>query len=43
VFVLDVYSKTTRRIPDEVTDRCKKRLKQYDAAAKASRKKGREH
>jgi len=40
VLVLEVYPKKTRKIPDEVIARCKQRLKQYDAAAKASKKKG---
>ena len=39
VLVLDVYSKKTRKIPDEVVNRCKLRLRQYDAAAKHSKKK----
>src|SRR2546422_438918 len=34
VIVLDVYAKKTRRIPDVVVDRCKKRLKDYDVAVK---------
>lgn len=34
VLVLDVYPKKTRQIPQEVIDRCKKRLKDYDATAK---------
>lgn len=40
VLVLDVYSKKTRKIPDEVVNRCKLRLKQYDAAVKVGTKKG---
>jgi phage-related protein len=39
VLVLEVYAKKTRKIPDEVIERCKKRLKQYDAAVKAAKKK----
>ncbi len=39
VLVLEVYPKKTRKIPDEVIDRCKRRLKQYDAAASAAKKK----
>jgi len=39
VLILEVYPKKTRTIPDEVIDRCKKRLKQYDAAVKAAKKK----
>jgi phage-related protein len=38
VLVLDVYSKKTRKIPDEVMNRCKLRLKQYDAVVKESKK-----
>ena len=37
--VVEVYSKKTRTIPDEVIERCKKRLKQYDAAVSAAKKK----
>jgi phage-related protein len=40
VLVLDVYPKKTRKVPDEVINRCKQRLKQYDAAVKDGRKKG---
>ena len=38
VLVLEVYPKKTRKIPDGVIDRCKRRLKQYDTAVKAARK-----
>jgi phage-related protein len=38
ILVVDVYAKKTRRIPDEVIQRCKQRLKQYDAAVKAAKK-----
>lgn len=39
VLILEVYAKKTRKIPQEVIDRCKRRLKQYeDAAKKATRK-----
>jgi len=31
VVILEVYGKKTRKIPDEVIDRCKDRLKKYDA------------
>ncbi len=34
VLVLEVYAKKTRKIPNEVIERCKKRLKSYDEAAK---------
>jgi phage-related protein len=36
VVVLEVYPKRTRTIPDEVIDRCRQRLKQYDAATPGS-------
>jgi phage-related protein len=39
VLVLEVYAKKTRKIPDEVVERCKRRLKQYDEAVKAAKKK----
>jgi phage-related protein len=38
VLVLDVYSKKTRKIPDEVIERCQQRLQRYDAAVKAAKK-----
>jgi phage-related protein len=38
VLILEVYSKKTRKIPDEVIDRCKDRLKRYDATIKAAKK-----
>jgi phage-related protein len=38
VLILEVYAKTTRKIPDEVMRRCRQRLKQYDAAVKVVRK-----
>ena len=34
VLIVEVYSKKTRTVPDEVIDRCRKRLKDYDKAAK---------
>jgi hypothetical protein len=34
VVVVDVYDKKTRKIPDEVIDRCRKRLVEYDAIAR---------
>lgn len=37
VLVLEVYSKKTRKIPDEIVECCKKRLKQYDTAVKAAK------
>ncbi len=39
VLILEVYCKKTRKIPDEVIDRCRKRLKQYDEAVNAAKKK----
>lgn len=39
VLVVEVYPKKTRKIPNEVIERCKKRLKQYDAAVRAAKKK----
>lgn len=38
VLILEVYSKKTRKIPDEVIERCRQRFKQYDAAVKAAKK-----
>lgn len=38
ILVLDVYAKKTQKIPDEVIDRCKLRLKQYDATVRAATK-----
>jgi phage-related protein len=38
VLVLDVYAKKTKRIPQEVIERCKSRLQEYDGAAKAAAK-----
>ncbi len=39
VLVLEVYPKKTRKIPDEVIARCQERLRRYDVAAKAAKKK----
>ncbi len=39
VLVLEVYAKKTPKIPDEVIRRCQQRLKQYDEAVKALKKK----
>ena len=39
VLVVEVYPKKTRKIPDGVIERCKRRLKQYDAAVRAAKKK----
>lgn len=38
VLVLEVYSKKTRRIPDDVIERCQQRLKRYDGAVRAAQK-----
>jgi len=38
VLVLEVYPKKTRKIPQDVIDRCKKRLKEYDDTAKQAAK-----
>lgn len=38
VLILEVYSKKTPTIPDEVIERCRRRLTQYDAAVKAAPK-----
>ena len=35
VLILEVYAKKTRRIPDEVIERCQQRLKKYDAVVKS--------
>jgi phage-related protein len=37
ILVLDVYAKTTRRIPQEVIDRCQRRLGAYDDAKRAAK------
>jgi len=39
VLVLEVYAKKTRKIPDAVMDRCRMRLKRYEAAVAAASKK----
>ena len=39
VLVLEVYAKKTRKIPQEVIDRCKQRRKDYDDTAKKALKK----
>jgi phage-related protein len=38
ILVVEVYPKKTRKIPQEVIARCKKRLKDYDATAKKGSK-----
>jgi phage-related protein len=37
VLVLEVYPKRTRKIPEEVIDRCRERTKRYDLAVKAAK------
>jgi phage-related protein len=39
VLILEVYSKKTRKIPDEVIKRCRDRSKRYDEAVRAAKKK----
>src|SRR5690242_1532943 len=39
VLVLEVYPKKTRKIPDQVINRCKERLKRYDEVVRAAKKK----
>ena len=38
VLIVEVYPKKTRKIPQEIIDRCKKRLKDYDEAVKKAAK-----
>lgn len=38
VLILEVYPKKTRTIPDEIIERCQRRLIRYDAAVKAAMK-----
>jgi phage-related protein len=37
VLVVDVYSKKSRKIPDEVIARCKRRLQRFDAVSKGAK------
>ena len=39
ILVLEVYGKKTAKIPKEIIDRCKDRLKRYDAVVKSLKKK----
>jgi len=39
VVMLEVYGKKTRKIPDEVIDRCRDRLKKYDAITRSTKNK----
>ena len=39
VLVLEVYAKKSRKIPNEVIDRCQRRLVQYGAAIKSAKSK----
>ena len=43
VLIVEVYPKKTRKIPQEIIDRCKKRLKNYDDAAKKAAKEPPKH
>jgi phage-related protein len=38
VLVLEVYAKKTRKIPDEVLERCQRRLREYDEAVREAAK-----
>jgi hypothetical protein len=38
VLILEIYSKKTRKIPDEVIERCQQRLSRYDATVNAANK-----
>ena len=38
IVILEVYAKKTQKIPDEVIERCQGRLKRYDEAVKAAKK-----
>lgn len=42
ILVLEVYAKKTQRIPKEVIERCKDRLKKYEAAVKRAKSLGKE-
>jgi len=39
ILVLDVYAKKTQRIPDEVIERCRDRIKQYDGLSRTAKNK----
>jgi phage-related protein len=39
ILVLEIYPKKTPRIPDDVIDRCQKRMMRYDAAVRAAKNK----
>jgi phage-related protein len=38
VLIVEVYPKKTRKIPQEIIERCKKRLRDYDETVKEPRK-----
>lgn len=38
ILILEIYTKKTRKIPDEVIERCQERLKRYDEAVKSAKK-----
>jgi phage-related protein len=42
IVIADIYPKKTRKIPDEVVERCRRRLAQYDATVSTARKKRRD-
>ena len=37
ILILEVYAKKTRKIPNEIINRCKKRLKDYDDVVKKAK------
>jgi phage-related protein len=38
ILILEVYAKKSRKIPDEVMERCRDRLKRYDESVRNARK-----
>jgi phage-related protein len=38
VLVIDVFSKKTRKLPKEIIERCRRRLKQFDAITSQAQK-----
>jgi phage-related protein len=41
ILILEVYAKKTQKIPDEVIERCRERIRRYDEAVNASKKRSR--
>ncbi len=41
IVILEIYAKKTRRIPDEIMDRCRERLKRYDIVIQAAKNQSR--